>query len=61
MTSAEHRYEATEPQRSTMLELVQSLARDFDTDEDVVATASTLITSGQIVLTGNFKGCLIEV
>jgi hypothetical protein len=44
------------PRRTTLLELVQSLAREGRSEPEIVATALALIESGQVILTGNFRG-----
>ena len=42
--------------RMTLLELVQSLANEGRSEQEIVATALALVESGQVILTGNFRG-----
>jgi hypothetical protein len=45
------------PHRTTLLALVQSLWDESDCEAEVVETATDLVCSGRVVLTGNFAGC----
>ena len=47
------------PQESTLLELVQSVMSEADTDEEVVATIVYMINSGRVRLRGIFAGAKI--
>jgi len=40
----------------TLLELVQSLAREERSEQEIVATARALVEGGLVILTGNFRG-----
>ena len=42
--------------RMTLLELVQSLAKEGRSEQEIVARALALVESGQVTLTGNFRG-----
>ena len=46
--------------RTTMLELVQSLAREGRSEDEIVATVLELVDSGQVVLSGNFRGIPLQ-
>ena len=50
-----------EPQRSTLLALVWDLQAHADSADEVVETAATLVNSGEVVLTGNFRGQRLDV
>ena len=50
----------TEPVRSTLLSLVQSLQELTNFEDEVVESARELVNSGRVILTGNFKGCRLE-
>jgi hypothetical protein len=45
----------------TLLELVTRLAADRDTPDAIARSAHGLIRSGRVRLTGNFRGCPIEI
>ena len=47
----------TDPTCCTLLDLVQSLTDETSSEEGVVETATKLVNSGRVILTGNFKGC----
>ena len=47
----------TEPQVTTLLELVRALGEVTDNDREVVATVVHLLRSGRVRLRGNFRGC----
>ena len=55
MTRFEAHAEA--PRASTLLALVQSLWNEMDDERQVADTAAALVSSGRVVLTGNFAGC----
>jgi hypothetical protein len=38
--------------------LVQSLLDETSSEDEVVARAAGLVRHGEVVLTGNFKGCV---
>ena len=47
---------AEAPRRTTMLELVQSLAHQGTPEIEIVATVLELVETGRVVLIGNFRG-----
>ena len=47
------------PQESTLLELVQSVMSEANSDEEVVATIVYMINSGRVRLRGIFAGAKI--
>jgi len=49
------------PQKSTLLELVQSIASEAKNDNEIVATVVYLINSGRVRLCGSFAGAKIEL
>ena len=46
---------------TTLLDLVAAVADSAKTEEEVVATVTHLINSGQIKLIGNFRGADVRV
>ena len=50
----------SEPRRSTLLALVQSLWDEMDSEQEVAAAALELVNEGRVILTGNFRGCRLE-
>ena len=42
--------------RTTLLELVQSLAKEGAGEQEIVATVLALVESGGVILIGNFRG-----
>jgi len=48
------------PRRTTMLELVQSLAQQGTSEPEIVAIVLDLVESGRVVLIGNFRGIPIR-
>ena len=52
---------AETPVFSTMLELVSRLSDEIDDEGAVVELAAELVNSGRAILTGNFRGCRIEL
>jgi len=48
------------PRRSTLLELVSSLAQQGTSEQEIVAIALDLVESGRVVLIGNFRGASIR-
>jgi hypothetical protein len=46
--------------RTTMLELVQSLAREGRSEDEIVAAVLELVDSGQVILLGNFRGTPLQ-
>lgn len=46
---------------STMLELVCRLSQEIDDENTVIALAAEMVNSGKAILTGNFRGCRIEL
>ena len=53
MQTVESRFQ--EP--STMLGLIQSLLDEDCREDEVVSRAAEMVGSGEILLTGNFRGC----
>ena len=54
------------PRDTTMLELVTELARDAQSDAEIIETVVALVNSGAVRLCGNFRGrtfepCTLEV
>ncbi len=50
----------TIPKLSTLLDLVQSLVDEIPSEDELVAHTAGLVNRGEVVLTGNFRGCGIE-
>lgn len=46
----------TQKREMTLLDLVMAVADSADSDEEVIATISSLLSSGQVQLIGNFCG-----
>jgi hypothetical protein len=46
--------------QTTMLELVQTLARRGMSEREIVRTVFDLVRSGQVVLIGNFRGTPLQ-
>ena len=46
--------ENEEPTKITLLDLVTAVADSAESDEEVLATISSLLNSGQVTLVGNF-------
>ena len=44
------------PRRATLLELVQSLAKQGAPEHEIVATVLALVESGRVILIGSFRG-----
>lgn len=44
------------PRKTTMLELVQSLAKEGVGEREIVATVLALVEGGDVILIGNFRG-----
>lgn len=51
---------AEEPERCTLLELVEAVSEVTDDDEEVVATVLHMLKNGSVALTGNFRSEPIE-
>jgi hypothetical protein len=49
------------PRRSTLLALVWELQNDTNSADEVAVTAAQLVNDGRVVLTGNFRGCRLEL
>jgi hypothetical protein len=49
-----------QPRRSTLLDLVQQLLRESDSEVYVVDRATRLINSGRVILIGSFRGARIN-
>jgi hypothetical protein len=57
LDGSSHPGELSVPTRCTLLALVQTLSNTCQLNEDeVVRQARSLVTSGRVVLTGNFAG-----
>jgi len=50
----------TEPEQLTLLELVDAVSDVTDNDDEVVATVISMLQSGTVALTGNFRSEPIE-
>ena len=48
------------PRDTTMLELVTELARDAQSDAEIIDTVVALVNSGAVRLCGNFRGRTFE-
>jgi hypothetical protein len=48
------------PRLTTMLELVQSLARQEIPEHEIVSTVLELVESGRVILVGNFRGIALR-
>jgi hypothetical protein len=48
------------PRETTMLELVTEVARDAQSDAEIVETVVALVNSGAVRLCGNFRGRTFE-
>ena len=46
--------EQEEPTKITLLDLVTAVADSAESDEEVVATIASLLSSGRVTLVGNF-------
>jgi hypothetical protein len=51
---------AEAPRETTLLELVQSLARQGRSAHEIAATVLELLARGRVVLIGNFRGGLFR-
>jgi hypothetical protein len=49
-----------EPRRSTLLDLVQQLLRESDSERYVIEKATRLINGGRVLLIGSFRGARID-
>jgi hypothetical protein len=50
------------PRASTLLALVQQLGRETDLSEsELIETTAQLVNNGRVRLTGNFRGCTLDV
>jgi hypothetical protein len=47
--------------RTTLLELVTLLSHLTESEEETLAMARSLLASGRVQLTGNFRGCCHEL
>lgn len=47
--------------RCTLLDLVQTLTKVTDSEQEVVVLAATLVNSGRVRLCGNFAGATITL
>jgi hypothetical protein len=45
------------PVQTTLLDLVRTLSAFSDDDQAIVATITSLVNSGQVVLRGIYRGC----
>ena len=52
---------ASEPRRTTLLALVWGLADEIESPQVLSRVAGDLVISGRVVLTGNFRGCRLEL
>ena len=60
MRISETQTKQTEPRRCTLLELVQEVTAGTASDEECVAVIRALLSTGGAVLTGNFKGQILN-
>ncbi len=51
----------TDPRYSTLLALVWDLDREAASADEVAFMAARLVNEGRVVLTGNFRGCRLEL
>ena len=49
-----------EPRGMTLLQLVTLLDRETESPDETVESAFDLLESGQVFLTGNFRGCRLR-
>ncbi len=49
------------PQQYTLLELIEAVGEVTDNEAEIVATVRHMLASGQVKLTGNFRGEPIEL
>lgn len=52
--------EGSEPEGTTLLDLVRSIAEVTDDEQEIVATVMHMLRSGRVRLTGNFRDAPIE-
>lgn len=52
---------AAAPRHSTLLALVWELGDEIESPEALAREAGDLVNSGRVVLTGNFRGCRLEL
>jgi hypothetical protein len=50
-------FDVTRPVQTTLLDLVRTLSAVTDDDQVVVATITSMVNSGQVVLRGIYRGC----
>ena len=60
MRIIETRSEENEPRRCTLLELVREVTAETASDEECVAVVRVLLETGRAVLTGSFKGQVLN-
>ena len=60
MPSSETRSEENGTRRCTLLELVQEVTAGTASDEECVAVIRALLSTGRAVLTGSFKGQILN-
>ena len=49
------------PRKSTLLDLVQTVSSYAKSDQEIVATVTYLVNSGQVRLCGTFAGATIDL
>ena len=45
----------------TMLDLVNAISMDAESEEEVIATVVYMVNSGRVRLNGNFRGCRFDM
>lgn len=46
---------------TTMLDLVNAVAEDATSEEELIATVVYMVNSGRVRLNGNFRGCRFDL
>ena len=50
----------SEPRYTTLLALVWEMGKEIESPGALAREAGQLVSSGRVVLTGNFRGCRLE-